>query len=336
MALERSFRGAGLAPLLILLAACGTTSNRPVRIEREAAAAPTGSAAADPGATSTAPAPLEAAPPATEPSAAPEEADPLLVRVGSRELRATDLLGRWLHRDPTSVRRFLEEMVLELLVTAEAERLGISVDPERLEGAFADAVAVMEEQTEAELDEFVRRRLGLEPQLYREALREELRLDLLAERCVRAWLLGSDRARARTLVVQDQVVVDAVMAGLARGEDFVDLARTYSLEPDQEEGPRVHHIVRGPSPMARLAFGTAVGEVGGPIPQSGRYLLLEVLEREDGTEGGWPVLRTTVEASLAERGIEDPEYWQWKEAMLDRYDVDMGPFLALLPEAAGD
>ena len=37
-----------------------------------------------------------------------------------------------------------------------------------------------------------------------------------------------------------------------------------------------------------------------------------------------------VEKSLADQKVEDPEFWQWKEAMTGRYDVDLRPFLDLV------
>ena len=37
---------------------------------------------------------------------------------------------------------------------------------------------------------------------------------------------------------------------------------------------------------------------------------------------------------LRERGIEDPEYWQWKLAMADRYAIDTTPLLQYLGEPA--
>jgi hypothetical protein len=39
-----------------------------------------------------------------------------------------------------------------------------------------------------------------------------------------------------------------------------------------------------------------------------------------------------VERSLETEPISDPEYWQWKEAMLKLYEVDTGPLLELVGE----
>ena len=47
-------------------------------------------------------------------------------------------------------------------------------------------------------------------------------------------------------------------------------------------------------------------------------------------EGSWQDVGSAVEASLRDRPVEDPEYWQWKSAMLEVYEVDMTPFLELM------
>lgn len=284
---------------------------------------------------------LEGGEPGSDAGAESASSSVLLARVGMRDVRAQDLLERWLHRESMSVRSYIEELILEELVEAESARLGLVLDEAELDEALETAVGIAEDEirrggTDMALDEFVRRRFALEPVRYRELLREEQRLDLLAERCVRAWLLTTDHVLIETLVVGDRALVEDILEQLGSGGDFDELARRYSLEPGTEDGLDLHRVVRSPAPLSRLAFNTAVGEIGGPIPEGGRYLLVRVRERVKGQTGGWGQVGEAVEASLRERPIEDPEYWQWKDAMLQRYPVDMQPFLRALPEAAGD
>ena len=46
-------------------------------------------------------------------------------------------------------------------------------------------------------------------------------------------------------------------------------------------------------------------------------------------EGRWPEVSERVEQSLAERSVEDPEFWQWKDAMFRRHEIDISAFLRL-------
>ena len=63
-----------------------------------------------------------------------------------------------------------------------------------------------------------------------------------------------------------------------------------------------------------------------------RFLFLQVEARHPARDVGWDVLGPEVEASLAVRTIEDPEFWQWKRAMTRRYEVDNRPLLYMVGE----
>jgi hypothetical protein len=75
-----------------------------------------------------------------------------------------------------------------------------------------------------------------------------------------------------------------------------------------------------------------VGDVAGPLEQQGRWLLVEVLSRVQGKPALWRVIREEVERSLLERGVEDAEFWQWKERMQRAHPVDITPLFLLAGE----
>lgn len=312
-----------LLPLALL--GCGTTGNRPV------GAGP---------ATTASPVSVSQAPPA-DPAAAASEGQTgrgVVALVAGQPLYVSELFEAWLHKDSRNVLRLIEELVLSRLVLAEARRLDIVLSDE----SHAEALAGVHEHMQQEVDrngaglsmeDFIRQRLGLDPTRYLERLEQQTRVDLLAERVVRAWLLDSERAEVSVIVVDRREDVDIVQAKLAQGEDFGKLAGEYSVEDSAARAGRIPPVVRGPAALARLAFSTPVGEVGGPVFESGQWLFLMVDGRPKPLRGSWSEVGQAVQASLAERPIEDPEYWQWKAAMLDRYEVDMEPFLDLVGEA---
>ena len=342
----------GLAGLALVAAACGTTSNRTVRdggsVPSRAPSVARAARGENGGTESTQPA-GSAASGATSPSAptSPRAAidsptgnmGSTIARVAEQDVPASELLELWLFRESPKVRAYLEEMILSRLVLAEAHRLEMSLEVALLDRAFDVALAGLRQQIQKNapqlsVEDFVRQRLGLDPELYKQRLRRETEIDLLAERCVRAWLMQSDRAEVRVIVVEDRDVVDEVQAKIEAGEDFAQLAADYSIEDSANEGGRVPPIVRSDAALSRLAFTTPLGAVGGPVLEQGRFLFLKVEDRRTPLAGTWDRLRSLVEASLAERAIEDPEYWQWKMAMLERYPVDMTPFLELVGEPA--
>lgn len=318
-----------LGALAALLAAgCGSTPNRPIARSPAADPAPASAAARDASGS-----PVE--PEDQVPAQPPAGAGAVVARVAGEPVTAAELLSVWLHRDSPAVRASLEELVLSRLVLAEARRLGVEVEPADVDAAYAEVRRRLEERVAEggsglDPERFVRERLGLDPARYFERLRGEARLDLLAERVVRAWLLSTERTEVRVIVVARRDDADVVQAALARGDDFATLADRHNAQGAAGKGGRIPPVVRGDAALARLAFSTPVGETGGPVSEGGQWLFLEVDARPEPLEGDWSEIGPAVLASLRERSIEDPEYWQWKSTMVERYEVDMGPFLDLM------
>lgn len=258
----------------------------------------------------------------------------LIGTVSGTRLELSELLGAWLRRDGAGVRALLDDLVLSRIVELETGRLGAALPAGAAARAFEKRRDVLSAEAaragELSLEDFIRSRLGLEPALYFKGLERELSVDLLAARVVRAWLLTSERAEVRVIAVATPEARDRVQAKLAAGQAFDEVARELSEDPSREEGGRMTPVVRGESTLARLAFATAVGEVAGPLEERGRFLFMQVEAKPRPLGGTWASLGPEVEASLAARGVEDPEYWQWQQAMQALYEVDLEPFRALV------
>lgn len=260
-------------------------------------------------------------------------AQTMVASVGGQGIPLTDLVSKWVLRDPDGVRAILDDLLLSRIVTFEAAALDVRLP----DGAIADEVALRMANLERaarevgapDLEVYVKRRLGLEVSTLRAELEREAAIDLLAPRCVRAWVLSSDRREIRALAVDDRAAVDQVQARLAKGDEFEALAREYSKDPSAEDGGRMPPVVRSDQPLARTAFATQVGSVSEPIQDPRGFVFLKVVGAPDPLEGDWGAIGARVEADLAEQPIEDPEFWQWKDAMYQRYDIDITPFLEL-------
>lgn len=359
-----SMSSACLAGVLgCLLGACGSTPNRQPESSPRVSAGPHAGAPLESPIGSAAPAaadseaqgpewgaqfPPQPDPVATlesepqEPSAQAQPSEPsfvsqdLLGHVAGSPVYTAELLQAWLHRDSREVSRYLDKLVLDKLVVAEAKRLGIQLPPEALSEALAETRRVLETEIAkvggGTVEQFIEERLGLDANNYLKHVQQAKTIDLLASRCVRAFLLENDRVRVRMLVVTERAAADQVEAGLAQGKDFSELAKEFSKDPSGAEGGRIPDLVRATSGISRLAFTTSVGEVGGPLFDGGRWLFLRVDGRIPGRPGTWKELGADVEASLAERELDDLEYLQWQADVLARYEVDTAPFLKLMGE----
>jgi parvulin-like peptidyl-prolyl isomerase len=255
--------------------------------------------------------------------------------VAGRKIPLSDLVAKWIWREPARVRAILDDIVLSRIIVFEAAALQIELP----DGAIKASVEARLERLEAEskaagspsLEAYIQESLGMEPSVFMKYAQEEAAIDLLAPRCVRSWLLASDHREIRAITVTTKEEVDQVQARLAQGEPFANIASELSIDPSKDDGGRLPPVVRGGDMvLTRTAFAAEVGEVSGPIKDRDELLFVLVEKAPKPLEGLWPDIGEQVEASLDARDIEDPEFWQWKAQMLGRYDVNMDPFLDLV------
>ncbi|MCA9000463.1 MAG: peptidylprolyl isomerase [Planctomycetes bacterium] len=263
--------------------------------------------------------------------------DPVIATVAGQKLTAQDLLSSWMFRDSAGVRALVDRLVLDALVRAEASRLGMSLPADLLkqewDALLEDFRAEVEKsQPGIDPDEFIQRRLGLDPDRYRQRMEARRAMDLLAERCVRAFTLESESAVTLMIVVPSRIEADRVEAGLAMGRDFGELARELSQDPSGEFGGQIPPIVRSQAAISRLAFATPIGQVGGPLVEEGRHIYLMVQSVNPGQPGPWSELGPLVESSLESQPIEDLEFLQWQAMVSARYEVDTTPLLRWVGE----
>lgn len=286
--------------------------------------------------------PVEAVDDASPPSAAkpPAREDPPLGWIAGQPLEAEELLLEW---GDVSSREFflvLDKLVASRLALAEAGRLGIRLDPERVEQRYTAERERLASRVEARggkdrtLDEFIERELGFEPARYLERVRRATIRQMLAERAVRAASLASDSVALRLIVVADAAGLETVRSALAAGRDFGEVARECSVDDSKENGGLVPFVVaQERSPLARLAFQTPVGESAGPLPIGDHHFWIRVETRRTPLEGDWRGIESAVEASLVSDPVADAEFVHWKLQMEGRYPIDLGPLWSLIGAA---
>ncbi|MBI5363654.1 MAG: peptidylprolyl isomerase [Planctomycetes bacterium] len=297
-------------------------------------AAPTASVSPAP---TTSPGPQK---PPTEPSTAPMRGATSgvpIANVAGKPIDVNELLAQWVHHKSAEALDELDHLVLTRLVAAEAGRLGVEPNAELVQKTYVDAVAETEKELQKrrpgmQLDAWVDQVLGLDPLGYRETMRADALNQVLAERVTRAFLLQSEHAVVRVIVVKTETDVKAVQEALAKGEAFEEVAKRLSADSSAKDGGRVPPVVRSDTAMSKLAFDTPIGQVSEPRYNQGAWLLAKVEARPTPLVGSWSAIREVVEASLKERGIQDLEFSQWRTAMLRRYQVDIAPFLRLAGE----
>jgi len=264
----------------------------------------------------------------------------LVAWVAGEPVAARDLLTNLLQRQPRALRAELDRLLAARMAAREARQLGMQLPLELVESRARESweevcSAILESGWQGPPEEYVRSAFGLDPDRYRERLRVQALERLQVERAVRSWLLRSERVQARAIVMPDEASLAAAQAALDSGHSFSEVAREHSVDESSERGGRIEPIRREErTPIARLAFQTAVGEVAGPLRLEGEsWLLLLVEARPEVLRGeDWGALAAATEASLAQSPVTDEEFWPWRLAMERRYPVDLAPFHALVEE----
>lgn len=262
--------------------------------------------------------------------------DAVVAVVGDRAIMASELLAGLRQRDARLLNFHLNLLVGERLAQIAAERIGVLLDDDLVDSRAAAAeAAFVAELDGAPLEKVLRDELGVDPAAFRRRLSADARRELLTERVVRAWTLAQDTARVRILVASSAEVARATER-FAAGESFAALASELSRDPTGAIGGLVPYVVRSErSRLARLAFRTEAGALGGPfeLEDEGLELIVFVESFATGMDGVWSDVAPLVEASLLASEVSEEEYLQWQVAMEAAYFVDLGPISRLLGES---
>ncbi|RME39378.1 MAG: hypothetical protein D6794_03950 [Deltaproteobacteria bacterium] len=227
-------------------------------------------------------------------------------------------------------RAFLAQLIDRELILAEADRLDIRVTP--AEVAELEQ-AESRDYNDAELNAWLKRQ-GLDRESWRRQLAEDLRIDKVIDRQVRARIQIDDQAvadwyrahqeefhrpeqvRARQIVVASRERGEEVLARLRRGEDFAEVARAFSLSPDAEQGGDLGWFARGrmPREFDQTVFSLARGQMSGLVqsPYGWHVFLLE--DRRPARNLKLAEARAEIEARLRAEA-EQAAFARWLERL---------------------
>ncbi|MDT3681160.1 MAG: peptidylprolyl isomerase [Truepera sp.] len=208
----------------------------------------------------------------TAPAAEPSAADPVVIRLGSHEERASEIAWRFgvtlrgvaAQQGQAYSQEFesslwsllpyyLDQRVQEVALTAEAERRGITPDMEKLESTMERIKAGLSEGQEFETvvheagfpDEAALRSMVTESDVINQLLEQirtevsatvtepEVRVRYLAER---GRFTEAEQYCARHILVAEEAVAQEVLAQLEGGADFAELAAKYGTDATKDRG----------------------------------------------------------------------------------------------------
>lgn len=276
-------------------------------------------------------------------------ASPLLLRVDNRTMTLEQFRKEFEKSLPSGQkftieerkgleRAFLVQIIDRELALAEADRLGISLQPNELEQAVAE---IRREYPQGEFEAMLtERNLSLDD------WRRDLQTSLLMEKIIRQAVYAGievdaaeiedyykkhkddfDRpaqVRARQIVVASEDEGKQVLERLRQGEAFADVARQYSLSPDAEEGGDLGFFARGemPEEFDKTVFTLPVGRISDLIKSEYGFHVFMVEEKRKAHRLSLDEARDEIRRLLLSEK-EKNAYQQWLRDLRARATIEI-------------
>ena len=211
----------------------------------------------------------------------------------------------------------LDQLITRKLIIQEAERLDLTVSEEELDLEIQSIIDESFQGNEEELQS-VLEFYGISM----ESFRDDARLNLLVRKLATEQLEDTEeQARqffeenrflfdqeeeieARHILVESEAEADDILAQLDDGEDFATLAAEYSLDTsNKDQAGYLGFFGRGMMvpEFEEAAFALDIGEISQPVETNFGFHIIELLDRQDGTEAVYE----DVEEQVREAMIED-------------------------------
>ena len=211
----------------------------------------------------------------------------------------------------------LDQLITRKLIIQEAERLDLAVSEDELDSEIQSIVDESFQGNEEEL-QTVLEFYGISM----ESFRDDARLNLLVRKLATEQIEDTEEGlrqffeenrflfdqeeeiEARHILVETEAEADDILAQLEDGEDFATLAAEYSLDTsNKDQAGYLGFFGRGMMvpEFEETAFALEIGEISQPVETNFGFHIIELLDRQDGTEAVYE----DVEEQVREAMIED-------------------------------
>ena len=266
----------------------------------------------------TAPAPA----PAQAPGQAAAVADPVVARVGTDEIHASELsdaakaLPEELRSMPPTALypMLLDQLVDRRVVVIAAKKEGLDRDP-----AVQRMVA---RATDSALQNALLTR-EIAPTLTEEAIKARYERDI-------AGKAGEPEIHARHILVADEETAKKVIAELSGGADFAELAKKYSTDPGAQSGGDLGFFKKGDMlpEFSDVAFALKPGETTQtPVKTRFGYHVIQVQEVRAAPPPSLDQVRDEVRQSLIQEGVTRVLTAAKTGLPIEKFNVDGSPAL---------
>lgn len=235
-------------------------------------------------------------------------------------------------------RSFMVQLIDRELISLAAREHDIVVTPAEVDAAVQEHY---DDYPGEGLQAMLRER-GMSLQSWREELRQNLIMEKLLQEVVYARVVLTDeevaayyeehradfdrpeQVRVRQILVTDPAEGKQILGLLRQGEDFVDLAREYSLSPDASQGGDLGFFGRGQMPpeFDAVVFDLPVGRLSELVKTNYGYHIFRVEEKRPAArlsqkEAGQEIRR------ILEARKQEEAYQDWLQELRSRASIQV-------------
>jgi len=260
------------------------------------------------------------------------ESNEYVAKVDGEKILQTELDDTLREQYGTEV---LDTLITNKIVELEAKKEGVSVSEDTIQAEYEELAESYggEESLQAALEEN-----GLTEQ----SVKDNIRMYQLTKNVIATSVDISDEEVAQYfednkdsygqkeevvashILLEDETTAKDVLAKIKTGEDFADLAKTYSIDTTtKEDGGEIGYISRGQmdEQFEEVAFGLEKGSISDIVQTSEGYHIIKVTDKVPAEEAVFEDIKDEVYATVLEERINE-EYASWLAEKQEQYKIE--------------
>ncbi|MGE7691090.1 foldase protein PrsA [Lysinibacillus sp. NPDC097214] len=260
------------------------------------------------------------------------ESNDYVAKVDGEKILQTELDNALREQYGTEV---LDTLITNKIVELEAKKEDISVSEDTIQAEYEELAESYggEESLQAALEEN-----GLTEQ----SVKDNIRMYQLTKNVIATSVDISDEEVAQYfednkesygqkeevvashILLEDEATAKDVLAKIKAGEDFADLAKTYSIDTTtNEDGGEIGYISRGQmdEQFEEVAFGLEKGSISDIVQTSEGYHIIKVTDKVPAEEAVFEDIKDEVYATVLEERINE-EYASWLAEKQEQYKIE--------------
>ncbi|MEK5036572.1 peptidylprolyl isomerase [Sporosarcina sp. FSL K6-3457] len=261
-----------------------------------------------------------------------QENEEIVATVGGEKITKEELYDTLVK---ASGQQALDIMIEDKVIAMELKKEKVTIPDEEVDAEFATHVESNggEEAFAAALEQ-----AGITEKEYKDSIIEYLSIRKVVEPRIeitdeetkayfdenKETLSTVEQVEASHILVEDEATAKEVAQKLADGEDFVALAKEYSIDAaNAENGGELGYFGRDEmaTEFEEAAFSLAIDAISEPVKTEHGYHIIHVTDKEAAKEAVYEDSKEDIKKLLIEQQMQT-EYTDWLDEVKEQYDIE--------------